>query len=117
MVFVRGGNDRSTFAVISLWGKFGGLQACGATWPYIVPLSNIFITRLFSKPRLKRKDFQEILRLPWAQEVSGSNPDARPLHRPRITEFSIHSCWCYLRGSLNLGSRHRRVAMSPQMPR
>src|SRR6266576_3674285 len=30
MVFVRGGNDRSTFAVISLWGKFGGLQACGA---------------------------------------------------------------------------------------
>jgi hypothetical protein len=25
---------------------------------------------------LKRKDFQEILRLPWAQEVSGSNPDA-----------------------------------------
>src|SRR6266480_6732533 len=76
MVFVRGGNDRSTFAVISLWGKFGGLQACGATWPYIVPLSNIFLTRLFSKPRLKRKDFQEILRLPWAQEAPGSNPGA-----------------------------------------
>jgi integrase len=68
--------DRSNFAVISLWGKFGGLNTCGATFPYIVPLPNIFLTRLFSKRRLKRKDFQEILRLPWAQEASGSNPDA-----------------------------------------
>jgi len=33
----------------------------------MVPLPNIFLTRLFSKLRLKRKDFQEILRLPWAQ--------------------------------------------------
>jgi hypothetical protein len=32
-----------------------------------------FSTRLFSKLRLKRKDFQEILRLPWAQEVPSSN--------------------------------------------
>jgi hypothetical protein len=40
-----------------------------------VPLPNIFLTRLFSKRRLKRKDFQEILRLPWAQEAPGS-PDA-----------------------------------------
>jgi hypothetical protein len=53
--------DRSTFAVISLWGKFGGLYACRATFPYIVPLQNIFLTRLFSKRRLKRKDFQEIV--------------------------------------------------------
>jgi hypothetical protein len=68
--------DRSTFAVISLWGKFGGLHTCAATFRYIVPLQNIFLTRLFSKLRLKRKDFQEILRLPWAQEASGSNPDA-----------------------------------------
>ena len=65
--------DRSTFAVISLWGKFGGLQACAATFRYIVPLPNIFLTRLFSKLRLKRKDFQEILRLTWAQEVPSSN--------------------------------------------
>jgi hypothetical protein len=35
--------------------------------------TNIFLTRLFSKPRLKRKDFQEIVRLPWAQEVPSSN--------------------------------------------
>jgi len=41
------GTDRRTFAVISLWGKFGGFHACAATFPYIVPLPNIFITRLF----------------------------------------------------------------------
>jgi hypothetical protein len=70
----------SDFAVISLWGKFGGLHACAATCSYVVPLPNIFLTRLFSKTRLKRKDFQEILRLPWAQEVSGSNPDAPTNH-------------------------------------
>ena len=65
--------DRNTFAVISLWGKFGGLHACGGTFVYIVPLPNIFLTLLFSKPGLKRKDFGEILRLPWAQEVPSSN--------------------------------------------
>jgi hypothetical protein len=31
-----------------------------------VPLLNIFLIRLFSKLRLKRKDFQEIVRLTWA---------------------------------------------------
>jgi hypothetical protein len=72
-VYQEVGTDRRTFAVISLWGKFGGLQAWGATFPYNVPLPNIFLTRLFSKLRLKRKDFQEILRLPWAQEVPSSN--------------------------------------------
>jgi hypothetical protein len=68
--------DRNTFAVISLWGKFGGLCACAATFPHIVPLPNIFLTGLFSKTRLKRKDFQEIVRLTWAQEAPGSNPGA-----------------------------------------
>src|SRR5258705_9547803 len=61
------------FAVSSLRGKLGGLYACGATFRYTVPLPKIFLTRLFSKLRLKRKDFQEILRLPWAQEVPSSN--------------------------------------------
>src|SRR5712692_8224718 len=75
-VYQAAGTDQSIFAVISLWGKFGGLHACAATFVYIVPLPNIFLTRLFSKTRLKRKDFQEIVRLTWAQEVSGSNPDA-----------------------------------------
>jgi hypothetical protein len=70
------GTDQSTFAVISLWGKFRELHACAYTFPYIVPLSNIFLTRLFSKTRLKRKDFQEIVRLTWTQEVPGSNPGA-----------------------------------------
>jgi hypothetical protein len=71
--YQEAGTDRSTFAVISLWGKFGGLFACGATFSYIVPLPNNFLTRLFSKTRLKRKDFQVIARLAWAQEVPSSN--------------------------------------------
>jgi hypothetical protein len=75
-IMKKTGTDRTTFAVISLWGKFGGLQTCAATFRYILPLQNIFLTRLFSKLRLKRKDFQKIVRLPWAQEASDSNPDA-----------------------------------------
>ena len=78
------GTDRRTFAVISLWGKFGGLHACAATFVYIVPLPNIFLTRLFSKLRLKRKGFQEILRLPWAQEAPGSNPGAPAKNISRV---------------------------------
>jgi hypothetical protein len=35
-----------------------------------------FLTRLFSKRMLKKKDFQEIARLAWAREVRGSNPRA-----------------------------------------
>ena len=70
------GTYRSTFAVISLWGKFGGLHACGDTFPHMVPLPNIFLTLLCSIQRLKRKDFQEIARLAWAQEARGSNPRA-----------------------------------------
>ena len=69
--------NRSTFAFSSLWGKFGGLYACGRTFAYIVPLPNIFLTHLFSKLILKRKDFQEIVLLTWAQEVWSSN-----LHAP-----------------------------------
>src|SRR5260370_18902133 len=61
------------FAVSSLRGKLGGLHACGATFRYNVPLPNIFLTRLFSKLRLKRNDFQEIAPLAWAQEVPSSN--------------------------------------------
>jgi len=61
------------FASFSLWGKFGGLYACGATFLYIVPQPKFFLTRLFSKQRLKRKDFQEAARLTWAQEVPSSN--------------------------------------------
>jgi hypothetical protein len=49
-------------------GKLGGLHACGATFPYIVPLPNTSLTLLFSKPGLKRKDFLEVARLTWAHE-------------------------------------------------
>ena len=43
---------------------------------YILPLRNIYLTHLFSKVRLKRKDFPEVARLAWAQEAPGSNPGA-----------------------------------------
>jgi hypothetical protein len=54
--------NRGTFAVSLLWGKFGGLHAYGGTFSYIVPLPNIFLTHLFSKLGLKRKDFPEVAR-------------------------------------------------------
>ncbi len=69
----RARTARVHFRLPFAMGKFGGLGACGATFQYIVPLANIFLPRLFSKRRLKRKDFQEIVRLTWAQEVSSSN--------------------------------------------
>jgi hypothetical protein len=34
---------------------------------------------------LKRKDFQEIIRLPWAQEAPGSNPGAPTKQLPLKT--------------------------------
>ena len=49
-------------------GKIRGTLYIGATFPYTVPLPNIFVTHLFSSQTLKRKDFQEIIRLTWAQE-------------------------------------------------
>jgi len=88
-VYQEVGTDRRTFAVISLWGKFGGLHACAATFVYIVPLPNIFLTRLFSKPRLKGKDFEEIARLPWAQEVPSSNLGAPTTYFFIINELSL----------------------------
>src|SRR5260370_5925109 len=72
------------FAVSSLRGKLGGLYACGATFRYNMPLPNIFLTRLFSKTRLKRKDFQAIARLAWAQEAPGSNPGAPTKNISRV---------------------------------
>jgi len=74
-------DDLSRLSPLLRYGEnSGGLYACGATFVYIVPLPNIFLTRLFSKTRLKRKDFQAIARLTWAQEASGSNPGAPPNH-------------------------------------
>src|SRR5216684_7954696 len=90
-VYQAAGTDQSSFAVISLWGKFGGLHTCAATFRYIVPLPNIFLTRLFSKLRLKRKDFHEILRLPWAQEVPSSNLGAPTKFLTYLGEQSINS--------------------------
>ena len=77
------------FALPSLRGKLGGLHACGATFRYTVPLPNIFLTPLFSKTRLKRKDFQEIARLAWAQEAPGSNPGAPTIYQPNQPTFFV----------------------------
>ncbi len=113
--------DRSTFAVISLWGKFGGLYACAATLLYIVPLLNIFLTRLFSKTRLKRKDFQEIVRLPWAQEVPSSNLGAPTtnscvfnslLLMPLAPEPELGSVWVQMQASRRFLLRARLLVLS-----
>src|SRR6266850_2235458 len=70
-------------------GKIRGTPCMRIHFRYSVPLPNIFLTRLFSKLRLKRKDFQEILRLPWAQEACGSNPDA-PTNKFKSLESVVH---------------------------
>src|SRR5580704_7747411 len=75
------------FVVSSLRGKLGGLHACGATFQYMVPLPHFVITLLFSKKRLKRKDFPEIVRLTWAQEAPGSHPGAPTTHLPNELFF------------------------------
>jgi hypothetical protein len=43
---------------------------------YIVPPPSDSASHLFSEALFPRKDFQEIFRLAWVQEVSGSDPDA-----------------------------------------
>ncbi len=82
-----GRNCSEMLRLIFAMGKFGGLYACGATLAHTMPLPNIFLTLLFSKPRLKRKDFQEVARLAWAQEVRGSNPRAPTKLPKRIIEL------------------------------
>src|SRR6266403_4199737 len=103
-------NRRMHLAVSSLRGKLGGLYACGATFRYIVPLPNIFLTRLFSKLRLKRKDFQEILRLPWAQEVPSSNLGAPTTYFFIINELSLK----LQRWRPNLGPAWVQIQASPR---
>jgi hypothetical protein len=65
-----------------------------------VPLPNIFVTHLFSKQTLERKDFQEIVRLTWAQEVPSSNLGAptKSLQLSELEEvdFGGAALWCNL---------------------
>ncbi len=65
-----------------------------------MPLSNIFLTHLFSKLRLKRKDFREIVRLTWAQEVRGSNARAATNifadNNLQKGNFGTAALWCNL---------------------
>ena len=46
--------------------------------------TKIFANSFAFKGKLKRKDFPEIARLPWAQEASGSNPDAPTKNISRV---------------------------------
>jgi len=59
--------------------------------------TNIFLTCLFSELRLKRKDFQKVARLAWAQEAPGSNPGAPAIKLPmsqvahtEVASFLLH---------------------------
>jgi hypothetical protein len=63
---------RSFFAM----GKIRGTPCMRRHIPARRATTKYFSTPLFSKLRLKRKDFQEIVRLTWAQEAPGSNPGA-----------------------------------------
>jgi hypothetical protein len=72
----RNGNQR----------RFGGLDTCGATFRYIVPLPNIFLTRLFSKRRFKKEGLPRDSTPDLAQEVPSSNLGA-PTKTSRV--FSL----------------------------
>jgi hypothetical protein len=59
---------RSAYLAASLWvwGKVGGLHACGATFSYIVPPPILLLNPFLSEVGVKRKDFPEVARLTWA---------------------------------------------------
>ena len=54
------GTNRSTFVVISLWGKFGGLCACRGTFSHFHPLLDFRTSLLFSGIMLQRKGFRRV---------------------------------------------------------
>ena len=43
------------FTCLSLWGKFGGLHACGATFSYIVPLPNSLANPFIFKSEIEKE--------------------------------------------------------------
>jgi hypothetical protein len=68
--------DRSSFAVLRYGENSGDSMHAEAHFRTSCHYQMLFLTPLFSKQRLKRKDFPEIVRLTWAQEAPGSNPGA-----------------------------------------
>jgi hypothetical protein len=50
-------------ASLWVWGKVGGLHACGATLSYIVPPPILLLNPFLSEVGVKRKDFPEVARL------------------------------------------------------
>ena len=54
-VYQAVGTDQSTFAVVSLGGKFGELQACGATCSHILPLPNSFAKSFAFRSKIEKE--------------------------------------------------------------
>jgi hypothetical protein len=97
------------FPCPSLRGKVSGLHACGATPSYTLAPLFVSLTRLFSKTRLKRKDFQEMALLAWAQEVPSSNLGA-PTRISSSSSFLLHLKFPQISSTLSnepLPARHR----------
>jgi hypothetical protein len=65
-------------------GRIGGTPGTRSHTFIHVATTIFLLSLLFSKQRLKRKDFQEITRLAWAQEVPSSNLGAP------TTELKFH---------------------------
>ena len=83
---VVGGNRSEHFRCCFAMGKIRGTPRIRSHISVHRTTTKYFLTRLFSKMRLKRKERQEILRQPWAQEVPSSNLGA-PIKIPRV--FSL----------------------------
>jgi hypothetical protein len=79
----------------SLGGKFGGPYTCGATFPYIVPLSNIFLTHLFSKTRLRSKAFgstpETWLHMQLAYDLAAARKDESKIKVRRQHLVELHA--------------------------
>jgi hypothetical protein len=71
-------------AVISLWGKFGELHACGGTFPNMVP-PNASAKSFCFRTKIEKEGLPRGNTPPWVQEVRGSNPRAPTLSPSKRT--------------------------------
>jgi len=98
--WVRSKFQTIVFAVISLWGKFGGPCACGATFWYYLALPNSFLKSFDFKKFVAK----EGLKKDNLSGLGAGGPEFKSRRPDHLTpEFSMHCCYCCLRRSLNLG--------------